>query len=252
MPVVYILCYDDASEQLAHTNFGGCAWARVLRIEETSKYMEGVAYLGLLEERREEWKDADFVGTLSYRAPEKIDVPDMEAVCEKHKDADVIGLFVLCETVWDHASRAHPQFMDVWVPVIKKMGYTFGEAICARIPPFMANFWLAKPEWMSAFMRFYRDAVKTLETLPSVQEALWSDSLYETHLPVHVLEKVYQRSYMPLHPFIQERLAPFYFWTEHATIAIVPCNTDAACEESYGATREELFGRESYTLARGT
>lgn len=222
--VVYILCYDAKSRASAEEEYGELEWAHILDLSPSphTKYMEGAAYLGLLKEREDEWKDADFVGTLAWRASSKISMVDMQRLCEQERHADVLALLPSCELLVCQAVRFCVRFLEVWIPTLLELGYSLTDAIDHKIPSFYCNYWLAKPEWMRRFMDFFTEAVGVLETHQPIQEALWSCPGYGTSLSDEACLKIYGKPYIPYHPFVTERLACFYFWKEHANLAMIP------------------------------
>ena len=230
--VVYVLCYDDASEAQALQRFQ-YPWAHVIRVGQ-SKYMEGQMYLSILEDRAEEWEDADFVGTLSWRAPDKIDIPDFDQLCPRMQGADVIGLLPLPQTLLEQACYRHPRFMEVWHPLLTELGYTEEDITSDAIPAFMCNYWLATPAWMKRYCEFYKRAVHVLETHKGLQGALWSYPGYGTHLSLEKRMQIYGTPYIPYHPFVQERLPCFWFWKEQAVIVLVPEVASKLWEREYG------------------
>ena len=220
--VVYVLCYDDKSTLSATEEYAGYPWARVVTLPDhpaTGKYMEGGMFLSTLRELRNEWHDADFVGTLSWKASEKIDVSLVGKVAELAKESDVIALLPAGDLMIAQAVQCHPRFLEVWVPLLVSMGYDVGDTVSTDIPSFFCNYWLATPCWMDRFLDFYGKAAGAMDTLPSIQGSLWSDSFYGSHLPRERLEKVFGRPYVTYHPFIGERLASFFFWKEGAGLA---------------------------------
>lgn len=225
--VVYVLCYDDKSTQSATEEYAGYPWARVVTLPDhpgTAKYMEGAMFLSTMRELRNEWHDADFVGTLSWKASEKIAVSLVDKVAELKKESDVVALLPANDLMIPHAVRHHPRFLEVWVPLLVSMGYDVTDTTSTEIPGFFCNYWLATPCWMDRFLDFYGKAAGAMDTLPGIQGALWSDSLYCSQLPRERIEKVFGRPYMAYHPFIGERLASFFFWKEGAVLSMAPLN----------------------------
>jgi hypothetical protein len=219
--VVYVLCYDDHSEARARDEYGVLPWARVLRLPTTTehnKYMEGQVFLGLLESLKHEWEDADFVGTISWKASDKIDVPDMQELCQRAMDGQAISLFFLPEVTVGYSVMAHPRFLQVWVPLLTQMGYAVDDAVSPEFPLLAGNYWLTKPALMSQFCEFYKRAVQVLETHQPLQHALWSDSCYATHLTSDQCMEIYGRPYITHHPFVCERLAGFFFWKHQVKV----------------------------------
>lgn len=220
--VVYVLCYDDVSERVARDAFP-YPWARPLRIPESTVYMEGKAFADLLPALRHEWEDADYVGTLSYRAHSKIEVPlDLEAVCER-SGADVVALAPLTCNMLEQATVAHPRFLELWVPVLGALGFSEEQATHPDVPAFLCNYWVARPAWVLRYLDFYARAVRVLETRPDIQDVLWSDPGYVTKLPKDTLLRIYGKPYITYHPFVCERLACFFFWEQGAAVHLQWC-----------------------------
>jgi hypothetical protein len=238
------MCYDDASEKGAKEAFEQYRWARVVRLpdSEFQRYMEGVAFLELLPSLRHEWADVDMVGTLSWRAPAKIDVSKLERACvDVFREGFEAVAFMPSHLPFGYqASRCHPRFGEVWLALMEAMGVPFDD-MEDDIVTFFCNYWVATPRVMSEFCEFYRHAIEALEGLPpNVHEALWADSTYPTHVPIERLLKVYGRPYMPLHPFVGERLACLFFHVMLDKLAIAPLDvqvTARAAVEPKALTR---------------
>ena len=71
--IIYIVCHNDGSEKIAHEHFSKYSWARIYRIPDESQtyLMENVMYHTELMKVYDEWKDAEIVGTLSYKLPSR-------------------------------------------------------------------------------------------------------------------------------------------------------------------------------------
>ena len=241
---MYVLCYDDASEEAASRGFARYDWATVTRLPDDpglQRYMEGAAYLKTLHDNRAEWQDADLVGVLSYKAPSKIDVDVLRKVCEDTRGADVVALLPSIENMLAQAARGHPRFMEVWVPLLLSLGYEASDAVSNEIPAFYCNYWLATPTWMTKFLAFYGTVRHALDTLPGIQDALWSDAGY-ANTPERCMH-VYGQPYIPHHPFVCERLACFYFWKEKATVALVPLGKKQFWQEFYEKEIENVCNK---------
>ena len=72
--IIYVLCYDDVTEEKARTEFGMFKWARIYRIPKESQnhLFEGVMYQTELMKLYDEWKDKDYVGTISYKLRDRL------------------------------------------------------------------------------------------------------------------------------------------------------------------------------------
>lgn len=245
--MVYVLCYDSASEEAARREFAEYEWATVTRVPEEpglSKYMEGAAYLKTLHDNRAEWLDADKVGVLSYRASSKIDVGLVRTACVETQEMDVLALLPSTNPLLVDTMLFQPRFLEVWVPLLLHMGFSASDAVHTGIPAFFCNYWLATPAWMDKFLGFFSSATEALDTLPDIQEALWSDSNYNSAtVSAERCEQVYGRPYFPYHPFVCERLACFFFWKEHASIALAPLGKRQFWQEYFNAQVSNICAR---------
>lgn len=245
--VVYVLAYDAASEQEAQARFGGHEWARVVRLPDDSaqnKYMEGAAFLSVLPARRAEWQDADFVGTLSWKAHQKIGIPGrFDKLCADVQTADVVALLPSTEHMLMQAVRCHPRFLEVWVPLLQKMGYAASDVVSIRLPSMYCNYWLAKPAWMDKFLSFYARAVHLLETDEELQEPVWDSACYNTALPPERVLKVYGKAQVTYHPFVSERLISAFCHLEQAAVAMVPLGLGEFWKRHYDAEIVDVAAR---------
>lgn len=226
--LIYILCYDDASEAHARQHFAQYPWARIMRLPTgvpAAKIMEGQAFEALLT-RQDEWEHVDFVGTLSWRAHEKIRVDLVEASVKQLRAHDVIAFMPLLAQ-YDYwilqTISSHPRFLEIWTPLLVHMGYSIADTVSVDMPVFFCNYWVATPDRMKSFLRFYTRALQCLDALPEIQGALWSDSQYRgSMMSADALTAVFGRPYMTYHPFLCERLPCFFFWKHRASIACMP------------------------------
>ena len=239
---VYVLCFDDESEAAASEAFAPYEWAIVTRLPDDDpalgKYMEGYAYLRTLRDNRAEWRDADLVGVLSWRASLKIHVDLLAKACEDSRGADVVAFMPSSDNMLEQAARHHPRFLQVWVPLLLHLGHDARAIVRDDMPTFFCNYWLASPGWMDRFLDFYAAVRTALEELPSIQDALWSDPGYVSGLSGERCMRVYGRPYIPYHPFVCERLPCFFFHNEGARISMVPL-TDERFWKTVKTTRDD-------------
>lgn len=219
--LIYILCYDDASQKKAIKRFGNQPWARILFIASTP-YLESIAYLHYLPALRHEWEHVDYVGTLSYKAPEKIKIPTT-AQLEKHVQnsyPDVIPFFPRPGTVLlEQGSKHHPLFVPLWIRLLLQLNVPPHLATAREVPVFFCNYWVATPTWMKRYIAFAQRAKHVMDTDPNMQADLWSDAEYASNnLSMERLLKVFQRPYYTHHPFVLERLPCMFFWLTNAFV----------------------------------
>ena len=211
--LVYVLCDRSSRIEDATKVFGQYAWARIITIP-TTFWLENVMYLTLLNARRDEWKDVDYVGCISWKASEKIVTTDVLAVVKEvcaatgTKPPDVIPLGCAPYPLIQQATAHHPLFERIWTPVIEALGY---HPDYSTLVAFYYNYWLATPQWMDRYIAEFHRFVITLESMPSIQPLLWSDAAYDGRQSDEVCMTIYGVPYYPYHTFLCERFPCVYF-----------------------------------------
>lgn len=218
--VIYVLCNREDHVTKAREVYKECSWARILFIP-TTWYLENIMYISILDRRRSEWENAEYVGCISWRAFEKLATIRLDSIIDEAKNActpDVVAFGYKKENFIFGAIRHHPNFLDVWQPVMDELGY---DPDYKKVVPFYYNYWVATPSWMSKYIEDFRNFIRVLENLPSVQRALWSDSRYLHSQTIEDCLKIYGVPYYPHHSFICERFPCVYFHVQHAKIVVV-------------------------------
>jgi hypothetical protein len=223
---IYILCHDEYTQLEAINAFGHYEWATIINIT-TTHYLENIMYASVLQKHRNSWKDYDYVGTLAWRAPQKIGTLDMDAVIaniirvrDSGHSCDVVSFAnFIDKPLISHAQASHPHFTSLWVELLDKLGFSNVEETCnSSIPAFYCNYWMARPQWMDAYISFFMRAKTILDTYEPIQERLWSNSTYVSKMSNEKCMQVFRRPWYPYHTFICERLPCFFFWKHGADI----------------------------------
>ena len=224
---LFVLCHDDASEACARQDWD-VPWARVVRLENTlpmSVFREGAAFLGAIKDSEAEWRDADFVGSVSWKARQKIGLrPEhvLEAcLAASGGAADVVALYPYGRNLLEHTAACLPRFQDAWVRCLGAVGHDAADTAGPKahdMPYFVCNYWLASPAWMASYIAWLERLAHAMLTTPEVQDVLWADTRYATGLEPSRLLELYGRPYLPHHGFITERTPCFFFWHNGARI----------------------------------
>jgi hypothetical protein len=79
---------------------------------------------------------------------------------------------------------------------------------------------MAKPEWVSKYIIFYKKVIDIMENNINVKNMLYQHSNYYGKLIEYpqILIKICGKPYYTFHPFIIERLVCFFFWIEKAKL----------------------------------
>lgn len=207
--LIYVICYDDASEIIANTNFKHFEWARIYRIpEEVQNHLfEGVMYQSELMKLYDEWKDKDYVGTISYKTLQKISLYSLkQGVGEVMTGSyDFIPFFTGYRTFLDcHDNNNLAKEFET----IKN---TLFEIVEDYVPLYsFANYWVTRPRTMLMYIEFFNNRL-----LPNLDkcEHIWEDAKYYTGSisDKKLLELTKRVPYYPFHPFLAERVVSLFF-----------------------------------------
>lgn len=218
--IIYVLCFDEQTKSIAEEHFGSLAWARVVKIESTYLF-ENIVFDSWLLQNYDEWKDARYVGTLSWKAPVKIgmlDIDNLNEVADKY-DPDLFTFYNTNDVLVKRANSDHPNFEKLWTLWLSELGYSPALSLNPNIPVFVCNYWAAKPKIMKQYITFFRKAKQALSSNTLLHNDLWSDARYTSGLlSPDKLMKLVNRNYYPYHAFLMERLPCFYFWVTNKKV----------------------------------
>ena len=231
--IIYVLCYDDITEQRAREDFSKYSWARIYRIKNQSHLFEGVMYHSELMELYDEWKDKTFVGTISYKLKERtkwFPTVSFENIIHKIERAseleyDVVGLveqfsganmfpegdrYPLLETIFkDICNTCH-------IPMSKVYKFGLRKNYNIYTSPFIFfNHWMARPKWMLEYIHYFISS-----WLPAVEShpLIWENSGYPGMSSDKLLNLTKRVDYYTYHPFINERFTTLFFYHRNARI----------------------------------
>ena len=167
------------------------------------------------------------MGLLSYKCVEKVSTENgliemIEASTNEFQHADVIAfLSPPGETLLRQARMTHGvQFIEVWHELLRRLG--FGVAKIKEsdeLEMFFSNYWVAKPAVMMRFIDFIGRAVRLVERDAKLKIMLQADARY-LEGSSYIARRVFKTTFYQLHPFIFERLAVVFFWSEHRCVVI--------------------------------
>lgn len=226
---VYVVCHNDQTEKEVKQY---CDYD-VIRVSDTSPYFETQAF-EILEERRAEWENMEYVGIITYSIFKKFDYKlDMQTFLERcvHQKADVNPIvninFVKPRTKQmvsfiESVSFQHGTFAwHILYTLLRNIGgYTNDQIFNTPMLGFISNWWVAKPEWMMRYIKFVKTCIKYIDSEPSLSKMINEKSYYlgSNTLTEMQLMKIFKVPYYTLHPFIFERLPVLFFYLENARI----------------------------------
>jgi hypothetical protein len=201
--VIYVLCYNDQTEATARAHWGMYDWARVYRLKRRTELFEGVMYEQELMDLEDEWKDADYVGTIAYSYLRKYPHnKDYLLTKLATLSGDFVGL-IEGETNPYYTTDVMRGYMET---LIRQAGF--------KVSPtqswVFANYWCCPPSVMKTFIRWFNAKwLPLLYALPNV----WDDANHNSpNRPTDAeLTLNVGKPYYPYHPFLTERIVSVYF-----------------------------------------
>ena len=194
---LYILCHNKERFHDAQIRYDSYPWATPILMKYQDSTFEN-AFWKQLGEIKEEWTDCEMVGTLSYKAFEKIDLNHVDRII-RDRSQWRSGYYNFMET--DEPIRNdHPHLLTIIRDVLKEL----------RLPEpkgAYCNYWMCTPHKMRGFLQWYEEILKPVVLKhPLVQ----TDSGYHVHNKMDLI-KLWGHPYYPHTPFVFERLNVCYF-----------------------------------------
>lgn len=236
--IIYILCHNDETERLANSEFSKYSWARIYRIPKDSQtyLMESVMYQSELMKLYDEWKECDYVGTLSYKLPARLAYPPfstMENISNLVETAD--GDVVSFRTYEHSHADILPNFRKILTDTCVRVGIKVNTLpkynVLSRkveyknaldtMPCIFHNYWMTTPRLMLAYIKFFNYTwLPALDSHPNV----WNDSQYPYNLSKEELKSrmLYltrgRAAHYPFHAIISEVIPTHFFRNIGASI----------------------------------
>lgn len=230
--MLYIICHDHQSEEIA-VKFISCKdnWMKPLLITNNTgnKFFESIIYESLLNDRKLEWEDKDYVITATYKTISRSlhynsYTQSLSQIYEylllaKTHNYDIVpflrsGSGLISFTNYWHGKS----FREAWDQLLVVMGYSM-EIIRQyyEIKPFYRNIFIMKTKVLQELIIFMQKAIHIAKNDRKVVELLSKDARYSEGTSEAAL-KTFGTSYYQLYPFIFERLPSFFIFAHNYTI----------------------------------
>jgi hypothetical protein len=210
--IIYILGYDNETFDNAKLLFGSYKWAKIVILPPTILF-ENYMYDTWLIENYDEWKDYDYVGTLSWRVKDKIFLPDIEKLAlflKKEKIYDVVPFYVIDDkNMIDDIHRRQPNNNIILKLLFDKLGFP-NDYIKKNFIHFYCNYWIARPKIMKEYIDFFHKCKEIINNDDEIQKYIWKFVEYNSTLDEVNIKKIFGRSCFSSHPFVYERI-PYLF-----------------------------------------
>jgi hypothetical protein len=213
--IVYVLAPDDKSLEHARTEYAQYPWARPILLPQTC-WLESYMYVSWLMQHRDEWINADFVGTIAWGAANKQPrVHDIQSIADDAhaQGSDLVALLYRGDPLVPTAEHYHPGFTVCWLETWKALGYTDPVVLLhPLIKSFYCNYWMASPQLMERYCNFMAFLDFKLSVDQRLKAIVWSDSRYQNRgpdiakMPLAKKEELFGVAYYPQIVFVAERL----------------------------------------------
>jgi hypothetical protein len=204
--IIYILCYDEETEMMANKSFKNFKWARIYRIKNQSHLFENVLFQSELMDLYGEWKDKEYVGTLSYSALTKIDYNGLNNVISQAM-TNQYDFIPFMSTYNDNTCNSNI-YLAQELKALKNNLFNFDKDFIPRYC--WCNYWMARPQTMLSYIEFFNNKL-----LPYIEncEHVWDNVIYrEGKLSRESLLALTKRvPHYPFHPFMIERVVYLIF-----------------------------------------
>ena len=219
---IYVLCYDDHSQDHALITYKCFEWASVLRIQSSTKELENIMYLSWFEENKDDWCGYDFVGTLSWSADKKLDLTKLDRFLSSIRDGNLENLTeadkiqfvpfldfnILRYSMIEQTQINHHKFRYIWNTLLKN-DYRYDVINSRKIPFFACNYWMASPEFLLKYCKFQKSIKRKIDENEELLH-INSDSGYVGKISKERLIEIFGVPYYTYHPFVYERLIGFF------------------------------------------
>lgn len=194
--LIYVLCFDDGSEEIAREDFGTFAWAKIYRLKKQTELFEGILYKDELMEMYDEWKDLDYVGTISYSYFRKYPKNKVYLLNKLlNLERNFHGLVQPLANPMYHNEKMREYMVLLMERVNLKPSKSW----------FFCNYWCCKPSIMKDYITWFNTI--WLPNLYSIEQ-LWDDPQYKYKAYSLKSKKPLRYTY---HPFLTERIVSPYF-----------------------------------------
>ena len=230
--LIYIVYHDNESGIKAH------AYANILsetqplidivpiRVSNMSPYFESQVFSQMDTSSHSNY---DWVGVITHGyhtklGPNPPNIQDEIAKAEQ-QNADVVSLFNLdfgkprvkrdVSFIESIAMQHGPYLWMAIHHIFKIQGFKEEQVMNKDIKGFFSNWWLAKPNVMAKYVKFFNTCQKLVTTHPQISSYIQNDSFYlgyahkQTIKPDRLME-IFGQEYYCLHPFLFERIPPIF------------------------------------------
>lgn len=209
--LIYILSYNDESYNYAYHKYNKYNWAKIIKIK-TTKLFESIMYDTWLIDNEDDWKNYDYIGFLSWKADQKINISNenidyIKNILEQDNSYEIIPMYIRDE-YFIFCSKYLFHIINI---LYNELGYPRNYVIENNFLPFFCNYWIAKKDVLYEYINFFKKCKNIIDNNHEIQKYINENIEYGGILKENELMNIFNKPYYCYHPFIYERLPIFFF-----------------------------------------
>jgi hypothetical protein len=231
--LIYVICHNEHSLAIAGKTVQNISWAKPVLIRST-KYFESIVYMDMFPFHYNEWKDLDYVGSISYKiaAATQFGFEQLSTLIAVGHAAgyDVIPFVRSNHNLIKTAVVSHPQtFAPAWYALLEALEFsdTVASNHSANLKAFYRNAFVCRPAEMLLLSTSMSTAIMKVNMNSALSHLFEQDSHYKGEKSVSL--RIFGKTYYELHPFVFERLPVFFFNMMQARV----CLDTVVCPVNY-------------------
>lgn len=200
--IIYVLCYNLEKYNFSKKYYSKYNWARPILMKYQDYTFENAFWKQLLEISNE-WENADMVGTISYKAYQKINLEEVNHIImnKTYSSKKFVSFFKSNIKLFN--DNRHPFHFKQF---IKYLSYSLNNKINYNLS--YCNYWMTTPELMKAFIEWH---INVCLPLLLKHPYCFNKYNYGGKLTKDELLRICGRPYYPNIPFILERINLLFF-----------------------------------------
>jgi hypothetical protein len=210
--LIYILTYSNETLNIAKKMYGHNKWAKFVILPPTILF-ENYMYDEWLPNNYDDWKDYDYVGTLSWKAETKVLLPDINKLANFlfNNKFDVIPFYVIDDrNLLNCIDIRQPNNKKILKILFEELGGYNNNFINNNFIEFYCNYWIATPKVMLDYIQVFKKCKNIINSNQDIQKLLWSYIEYISELDDEMLLQIFGQLKYSYHPFIYERIPYLY------------------------------------------
>lgn len=228
--IIYIVCHNDETFKSAKMFYGKYEWAKILQIDDTI-YMESWTHIHDLRKLYNEWKDCDYVGTITHTSKTKILIPNIKKIYEsiKNNDYDVVPFITCSYDLVSQTNICHKNLLNILKKILEYTPYNTYN-ITSKMDFHISNYWIIKPKYMLKYIEFINSIYNIMENNDDIKKLLFMDpagyigsnqiknEILDSKIQILSKEKLAEKfgtTHFSHHCFIGERLPSIFFYNNN-------------------------------------